>query len=379
MLENLQKLPMDSIFKVVAAFKSDPNPQKVNLGIGLYFDDKGNPFVFETVKKAWARVDTNNFNYQPLEGNHEFLSLCAELVLGENFDHNRVALQATCGGTQTCSFMSALIARDSEKQRDILIAVPTWSNHFALFRDLNCVKFEHLDERGEVNFKEYLRVVKEAKEGTSLLIHGGLAHNPSGRNLSLEQLKELVPILNEKKMMLFVDYAYLGLSEGFEKDREYAQYLFEKMDNFALGLSFSKNASLYEHRTGCLMVKTEQKKTVESHLQQIARASVSMAPGIGQEIAIMLMRDTRTEWLKELEEVRQSILSRKSRLIDLLPESFAFLKNTSGMFGLLGLYPEQIESLRKDYSLYLPGNGRINFAGLVDDQIEYVSEAIAGV
>jgi aspartate/tyrosine/aromatic aminotransferase len=144
-------------------------------------------------------------------------------------------------------------------------------------------------------------------------------------------------------------------------------------------VSFSKNASLYEHRIGVLIVKTKKKREVESQLQQMTRESISMAPGLGQEAMTYILRDHYAQWVKEVEDVRQDLLQRKEMLLKLLPESFQSLRSTAGMFGLLPLNLEQVQRLKKDHAVYVSDAGRINFAGILPGRVGYVAEAIASV
>lgn len=381
MFEKLEQLPVDPIFRLFAEYLADKNPAKVNLGIGLYADGEGRPFVMPVVKRAFDEVDRENFNYQPIGGNEEFLRLSGELVFEELFDGERLAMQATCGGTQAVSIFSEMVLRAYGK-RKFLVSVPTWGNYFAIFRNHEVVTFEHLDEQGEVNFEAHKSAIMEAENGSVLVLQGALPHNPTGLNLSLEQIESLVELINEKEILVFMDMAYLGLGEGLKADREYAKLCLKRFNNFALGLSFSKNASLYEQRTGAIFVKTENKETslrLESQMQRIARETISMAPGIGQEMMINVLKNHRAQWEKELEEMRMSIESRKLKLIEGLPERFESLKEARGMFGLLKLSKEQILRLKEEYAVYLLENGRVNFSGIKVADIDYIAKSIGGI
>ncbi len=395
MFESLEQLPVDPIFRLFAEYLSDKNPAKVNLGIGLYADGEGRPFVMPVVKKAFEEVDRDNFNYQPIGGNEEFLKLSAGLVFGELFDSERLAMQATCGGTQAVSIFSEMVLR-AYGRRKFLVSVPTWGNYFAIFRDHEVITFEHLDEQGGVNFEAHKRAIEETENGSVLILQGALPHNPTGLNLSLDQIESLIPLINEKEILVFMDMAYLGLGEGLVADREYAKLCLKGLNNFALGLSFSKNASLYEQRTGAIFVKAEDEDTslrrsvdsddstslrsrLQSQMQRIARETISMAPGIGQEMMINVLANHRVQWEKELEEMRMSIESRKLELIKGLPQSFESLKETRGMFGLLKLSKEQILRLKNESAIYVLENGRMNFSGIKVADIDYIARGIAGL
>jgi len=368
MLENLELLPADPLFRLLGEYKADARTKKVNLGIGLYSDDQGQPFVFPTIKEAFKEVDTNDFNYQPIGGNREYLQLTGKLLLGDLFDESQLAMQATSGGTQACRLFADLICVE-QKGRELLVGMPTWGNHLAIFGELTIRKFEHKAEG-------YKKVLEEAPEGSVLLLHGAKTHNPTGLNLTLEELQNLIAIIKDRDHFVFVDMAYLGMGEGMEQDREYVKLLFRELDNVACAVSYSKNASLYEHRTGALCVKTKQPKAVESQLQRIIRTSISMAPGIGQEIMINVLKNKKTAWLAGLETVRQTIEARKMALVEMLPAEFDYLKNCRGMFGLMPFTEAQIERLKAEFAIFMPSNGRINFGGIEVADIDYLVESM---
>jgi aspartate/tyrosine/aromatic aminotransferase len=375
MFKSLPTLPMDPTFALLDKYKADPREDKINLGIGLYSDREGNPFVFDVVKQALDQLDRNNFNYQPIGGNREFLELAAELFFGRDYDKERLAMQSTCGGTQACRCFADLAVRVLHSPK-VQLGVPTWVNYYALFQGLEVETFEHLNSEGDINFQAHLEAAKRADEGSAFVLQGGLAHNPSGLNLSLEQLAELIDILEEKNMILFMDMAYFGLGEGLERDRKYIQMCFDRLERFAVGVSFSKNASLYEQRTGALFIKTVNISGVETQLQKSIRETISTPPGFGQELITTLLRDYRKQWLKELDNVRQDIDDRRSSLLDLLSDKCQKLRKTRGMFGLLPLNLEQVVRLREEFGIYLLENGRINFSGIREKDIPYIGESI---
>jgi len=377
MFEHLPYHPLDPIFQLLAEYQVDPRPEKVNLGIGLYADHEGKPFVFPVVKEVFGKIDLHNFNYQPIGGNKDFLRLAGELVL-PGFDQKNLALHTTCGGTQACSLFKELLLAENPKS-SILLGTPTWPNHLVIFKNLSIKKFDHLNAQGEANFEGYVQAIESAKSGDVLLLHGGLTHNPTGRNLSLEQLKKLIPILKRKKVFVFLDFAYLGFGEGIGEDRKYVQIFFDELDDVACGISFSKNASLYEHRIGVLIIKTNEKQAVESQLQQFTRESISMAPGLGQEVMTLVLRDHQKRWSQEVDDVRRDMDERKAMLLKELPDEFQSLKECRGMFGLLPLTSEQVQRLKNEYAVYVTENARINFAGILPGRVGYIASSIRQV
>jgi aspartate/tyrosine/aromatic aminotransferase len=377
MFEHLHQIPLDPIFQLLADFNADPNPKKVNLGIGLYADHDGNPFVFPVVKQVFEKIDIHNFNYQPIGGHKDFLKLSGELLL-PGFDQQLLALHTVCGGTQALSLFKDLL-KMTYPGSYIMIALPTWPNQLAIFKHFQLKTFDHLDSTGEVNVEGYRTVIQEANPGDVLVIHGGLTHNPTGKNLSLDQWRELIPLIREKQVYVYIDFAYLGFGEGIEKDRKYAQIFFDELDEVACGISFSKNASLYEHRIGILIMKTMHKKPLESQLQQLTREAISMAPGLGQEAMTYVLRDHSDQWVREVDMVRADMEARKKMLLDQLPEQFQSIRECKGMFGLLPLTKEQVMRLRREFAVYVTDIGRINFAGIKPKEVGYIAEAVKAV
>ncbi len=378
MFKSLESLPKDPTFLLFDQFLSDSREYKVNLGIGLYFDPEGKPVVFESIKKAARELDVDNFNYLPIGGSREFLRLAGQWCFGESFDEERLAMQATCGGTQACRCFADLAMKVLHAQV-IQMALPTWVNYYALFKAMKIETFDHCKEDGRVNFDGYLEAARRAPEGSAFLVQGGLAHNPAGTGLSLEQMNQLIDILEEKKMILFMDAAYLGFGEGIAEDREYIELCFKRLERFAVAVSFSKNASLYEHRCGALFVKTANAAATETHIQRSIRETISVPPGFGQEVLTNVFRNYLGEWEAEIDSARASIDARRNALLDLLPADFAVLRETKGMFGLLPLSIEQVVRLREEKGIYLLENGRINFAGVREADIPYIADGILSV
>jgi aspartate aminotransferase len=366
MFQAFPKIPLDPIFKLQADYLADPNPNKISLGIGLYADEHGNPVVLDVVKKAFSEVDTNNFDYQPIGGNKSYLAETAKLVLSSP-ELDSIALQATCGGTQAIRMFADLALKEAQESGYapvMLVATPTWGNHLALFKDFEIHKFNHLSPDGLASFANYQSAIELAPQNAVLLLHGGQTHNPSGQNLSLSEFQSLAELINSKNIKVLIDSAYFGFGDPFGSEQNFLSALFESFDQVAIAFSYSKNASLYEHRTGALIVKTNNKPAVESQLQQLARESISMAPGLGQELMLNVLTNYKSEWENQVSEVRQALEFRKSILVEGLSSKFDHLKMAKGMFGILPFTPEQIDQIKSVHSVYFPSNGRINFAGV---------------
>lgn len=373
MIQDLEPLPIDPIFGLLNEYQRDQNLNKLNLGIGVFATEAGEPYVMPVVRQAMAGLAHENNNYTPLNGDPRFLRRAAELVLGQAPSEENLVLQAVCGGTHGCALFAALALRAG--YTDLLFPEPTWVNHKNIFAGFNKISFPHLTEDGQVDVAAYRRYLEAVTKPTVLLLHGGPTHNPTGINLTLEQVRSLTDVIKSRPVLVFVDFAYLGLGEGVDEDTAFTRLLLTELDEVAVGVSFSKNATLYCHRTGFLMVKAKNKDTVESNLRQMMRATISTAPAFGQLVLNAVFEQHYPDWRKQVDDMRHSIDRRREALIAKLP-AYAYLRSTRGLFGVLKLTAAEIERLRREFSIYTPSGGRINFSGIRLDRIGYLTEAL---
>ncbi len=374
--KNLTSLPMDPIFKVVKAHKDDPRSEKVNLGIGIYRDTEGAPFVFKSVQEAARRVLVDNFEYDTMQGSASFLEMATNWVLGEG-SFAYTAVQQSIGGTHALRLVAEFFEAQKSKPK-LLVGTPTWSNHFDVFGAFEAVTFDHLTSDYRLNVEAYLTAIKSNPQ-SCLILHGGATHNPTGINLSVADLDQILIAANEAEVFVIIDAAYIGFGEGLEADINWVRRAFEACNQGTLAISFSKNASLYNQRLGLLCWKTETaqlKRVLESHLQQLVRATISNLPAYGAAIMEQVLRDNRAQWIEELEQVRLDVNERRVRLVEMIPDTFNFLINTKGLFGLSGLTPLQVKKLRTDSAIYMPPNGRINFASIRTQDFEVLGKAL---
>lgn len=373
MFRDLETLPADPLFGLLSEFERDPNPDKLNLGLGVFVTEAGEPYVMPAVRQAMSELPHENNNYTPISGDPRFLRRAAEMVLGRAHDEERLALQAVCGGTHACSLFAALARRAG--YADMLVPEPTWVNHRNIFSNFFKTAFPHVDDVGQVDAGAYRRHIEAVVKPTVLLLHGGPTHNPTGVNLTLDQIRSLTDAIRSRPILVFIDFAYLGLGDGINEDAAFTRLLLDELDEVAVGVSFSKNATLYRHRTGVLMVKTKNKETVESNLRQLMRASISTAPAFGQMTLNAVFDRHEPSWLRNIDEMRRSIDRRRGALVAMAP-SHAYLRSTRGLFGLLKISPKEIERLRREFSIYIPDGGRINFSGIRLDRIDHLIEAL---
>jgi aspartate/tyrosine/aromatic aminotransferase len=376
----LKTLPPDPIFGLDEEFRADPRDNKVYLALGLYFDENAQPVVFPAIKEAATRVQHQNHNYLPIRGHTEWLDRIADMLLpDEALDH--IALQQCTGGSQTVGVYGNLVnvAREESK---IYIGIPTWGNHIPLLRRHELETFSHWDGEGRASLENYLATIEKMSPNDTLLIHGGRTHNPTGQNFSIEDLDTLIPAIQNKGINCFIDFAYWGYGDGWEADRLWVEKMWKNLEHVAVGISWSKSATLYRHRLGTLLVKAKnaaEKQTIESNMQALVRAEISMAPAFGAELMMVVFNDKTllTGWQDQLDTARISVDKRRQWLVDALPPALTpNWEHARGMFAITNLTAEQILKLREDHGVYMPRNGRVNFAGVREGDVEILKRVL---
>lgn len=377
----LTPLPADPIFALDAKFQADPRDQKVYLAVGLYMDEQAQPVVFSAVQNAAKQVQHANHNYIPMQGHRDFLAQVANHLL-PGISHDNIALQQTVGGTQACGLYADLIHKARGEGR-IFIGVPTWSNHVPLLQPHDLKTFSHWTQDGQASVDNYLAAIEDMESKDTLLIHGGRTHNPTGQNLTTEDLDRLIPAMKAKDINVFIDFAYWGYGESWEDDRDWVRKLWDALEHVSIGLSFSKCATLYRHRLGTLLLKSrdaDEKHNIESNLQALVRASISMPGSFGAELMYKIFStpDLFAEWQQNLTDARESINKRRKWLIEALPPRLRpNWESARGMFAITNLTEAQVLALRKDHGVYMPRSGRVNFAGLREQDVEVMKNVLS--
>jgi len=377
----LTPLPADPIFALDAKYKADDRDNKVYLAVGLYMDEQAQPVVFSAMQNAAKLVQHENHNYIPMQGHIGFLAQVANHLL-PGVDHNNIALQQTVGGTQACGLYADLMHSAREGNR-IFLGVPTWGNHIPLLQPHELVTFSHWNPNGEASLQNYLEALEDMNPKDTLLIHGGRTHNPTGQNFTIEALDQLIPAIKEKGINVFIDFAYWGYGESWEADRDWVKKLWDNLDDVAIGLSFSKCATMYRHRLGTLLIKSKdaaQKHTIESNLQALVRSAISMPGSFGAELMyeVFTSKDLFAEWQQNITDARNSINKRRNWLVEALPQSLTpNWENARGMFAITNLTENQVLKIRKDHGIYMPRSGRVNFAGLKEADVEILKSVLS--
>lgn len=395
MFETVPLQPEDPLLGVMAAFRRDTDPRKVDLGVGVYKNEAGETPIPTAVQKAMRALaaEQQTKTYVAQSGNERFNQAMLELTLGAAnpaiADGRVRALQVPggCGALR----VGAELLRLAKPDAVIHVSDPTWSNHVPLLggTGLKVERYPYLDRaRGAVAMDAMLEHLRKLPPESVILLHG-CCHNPSGTDLSPEDWRSVAEVLAERRLLPFVDIAYQGLGEGLEVDAYGPRLLLERLPEVLIAVSCSKNFGLYRERTGAVMLynrDTARTNAGMSQMMRIARGMYSMPPDHGAELVARVWHDAalRAEWQTELEGMRTRINTLRQALVDQLrarrPDlDYSFVARQRGLFSLLPLAPAQIERLRNERHIYMPGDGRINAAGISQRNVAYVAESLAAI
>ena len=393
--EKIKEAPKDPILGLTEEFKSDKNPVKVNLSVGVYQDDNGKTPTFESVTLAEKKlIDINSSKtYKPIDGDSTFLEESIKLVLGENlyseFNSKTFGFN-TPGGTGALKLASDFLYNFSSKS-NVWLSNPTWPNHGPVFNSsgFNTKSYDYFDNNNNnVDFENMIKSIKLIPEKDIIVLHG-CCHNPTGADLDLDQWIEVARLIREKNLIAVCDFAYQGLGEGIEKDAEGVRVLVKELDNLIICSSYSKNFGLYSERVGCLIYHTKNINnylSVQSNFKKVARTIYSNPPAHGSDIVKTILIDDslRKIWLKNLNEAKDRIINMRKSLVDNLinencDRDFSFIVNQKGMFSFTGLSEAEVMELKEKYSIYIVKSGRINVAGITSNNVEYIAKAISEV
>lgn len=377
-------LTKDEIFSLKQEFEADPRPDKINGGIGVYLDNHGQPFVLPVVKQAIKLIDLSSFNYLPISGDHDFLETSTKLVLGKKLYHllnPRIAKQGVAGGTNGL-FTWALSVKQTQPHPTIIISQPTWSNHLQIFSffGFKIIEYSHLTADNQFDFKALKSCLLDHPEAF-ILFQAGLTHNPTGVNPNIKEWQELAKIIKHNHNSVIFDYSYMGLGDDIPTDSYCIRLFTQKKIPISVVVSYSKNMTLYQHRSGMLFSITSSvtaKETLETNYQYLFRISVSNPPALGEFVVETIFSDKhlKSQWLKSLSAMAHSLRRRRRLFVRLVGREFNFVKHQHGLYSLLNLSVAQINLLKQHYGIYLLSNGRLNFGGLSLADIPRLAQAI---
>ena len=395
MFQHVDAYPGDPILSLNEAFQKDTRPNKINLSIGIYFDDEGRIPMMESVRRAELAVmeRAGPRPYLPMEGLAAFRTEVAKLLFGagsEALASGRVATVQGVGSSGGLKVGADFIHRYFPDSA-IWVSDPTWDNHRAVFEGagLTVNTYPYYDPAsGGLRFADMLATLNSLPPKSVVLLHA-CCHNPTGVDLSPLQWDELIPVLKARELLPFLDLAYQGYGDGLEADTFAIRALADAGLSFFVANSFSKNMSLYGERCGALSVvcpDAAQAANVLGQLKFTIRRNYSSPPLHGGQVVAQLLGDAalRSLWEGEVEEMRERILAMRNALYDTLAaklpgRNFDYFLTQRGMFSYTGLSPAQVDRLREEFGVYLVRSGRICVAGLNTRNVEATANAIAAV
>src|SRR5438094_4381301 len=395
LLANVPMAPSDPILGITEAFLADQNPKKVNLGVGGYTDDNGKVPLLECVRRAESErlKAAPPRNYLPIDGLAAYDRGVQELLFGKDFpaiQEKRVVTVQALGGTGGLKIGADFLKRITP-QSEIWISDPSWENHRQLFEAAGFTvrNYPYYDPKTHGLDFPGMRSALDALPAGAIVVLHACCHNPTGVDLSPENWSEVLAIVQRRGLIPFLDLAYQGFGDGLEADALAARLFAGAMTPVFLSSSFSKSFSLYGERVGAFSVVTaspEEAARVLSQLTRIVRTTYSNPPGHGSQLvaAVLASPELRAQWEQELGVMRDRIKRMRLDLVSKIKErapraEFGFILTQRGMFSYSGLTKEQVQRLRKDYSIYAIETGRICVAALNSGNVDYVAEAIAKV
>ncbi|HEX7053727.1 MAG TPA: amino acid aminotransferase [Burkholderiales bacterium] len=390
LLSQVPLAPRDPILGVTEAYVADPNPRKVNLGVGVYCDDDGKVPLLECVRRAEAEraKSAAPWSYLPIDGLAAYDQGVQRLVFGD-LRSNIVTVQAL-GGTGGLK-IGADFLRQLSPRSTVWISEPSWENHRQLFEAAGFAvrSYPYYDPRSRgLDFAGMQRALETLPAGDIVVLHA-CCHNPTGVDLSREQWREVLRIVQSRGLVPFIDLAYQGFADGTEADAYAARLFADAMSPVFLSSSFSKSFSLYGERVGAFSLvaaSDEEARRALSQIKRLVRTNYSNPPSHGGQLvaAVLGNAELRALWESELGAMRERIKQMRKALVEGIQSrvpgaDFGFILAQRGMFSYSGLTPEQVQRLRGEFSIYAIETGRICVAALNSKNIDYVAEAIAKV
>jgi aromatic-amino-acid transaminase len=386
----------DPILSLMERFKDDPRSDKVNLSIGLYYNEDGIIPQLQAVAEAEARLNAQPHGasiYLPMEGLNAYRHAIAPLLFGA--DHpvlaqHRVASIQTLGGSGALKVGADFLKRYFSGSQ-VWVSDPTWENHIAIFEGagFEVSTYPWFDDKTNgVRFEAFLEKLKSLPERDIVLLHP-CCHNPTGADLSNAQWDDVVEVLKARHLIPFLDIAYQGFGAGMEEDAYAIRAIARAGIPLLVSNSFSKIFSLYGERVGGLSIVCEDAETagrVLGQLKATVRRNYSSPPNFGAQVVAAVLGDSelKASWLAEVEEMRTRILAMRHELVNVLKETvpggdFDYLLKQRGMFSYTGFSPAQVDRLRDEFGVYLIASGRMCVAGLNSGNVRRVAQAFAAV
>lgn len=395
MFEKIIAAPADPILGLTDIFRADKRTDKINLGIGVYKDEKGQTPVLSSVKTAeqYLLAHETSKNYLGIEGIPSFASCTQTLLFGQDsaiINNQRARTAQAPGGTGALRIAADLIAHQTNAKR-VWISNPSWPNHKGIFAaaGLEVVEYDYYDAVNHcLDFSGMVHSLQHAEAGDVVVFHA-CCHNPTGIDPTAEQWARLAKLSLAKGWLPLFDFAYQGFARGLQEDAEGLRIFAAQHQELIIANSYSKNFGLYNERVGACTLIASDADTVDrtfSQLKAVIRANYSNPPSHGAAIVATILGndDLRKQWEEELTAMRQRIHLMRQLFVDTLKEKgatedFSFIIQQNGMFSFSGLTTEQVLRLRNEFGVYAVNSGRVNVAGMTRDNMASLCEAIVAV
>ncbi|AUY26795.1 amino acid aminotransferase [Mixta calida] len=396
MFQKVDAYAGDPILTLMETFKQDPRAHKVNLSIGLYYNEQGIIPQLQAVAEAEARLNAQPHQaslYLPMDGLASYRQAIAPLLFGAQhpaLQANRIATIQTVGGSGALKVGADFLKRYFP-QSQVWVSDPTWENHIAIFAgagfEVNTYPWYDAETHG-VQFDAFLATLQTLPAQSVVLLHP-CCHNPTGADLTNDQWDRVVEVLKARQLIPFLDIAYQGYGAGMEEDAYAIRAIAAAGISALISNSFSKIFSLYGERVGGLSVvcaDAEEATRVQGQLKATVRRNYSSPPNFGAQVVACVLNDEalKANWLAEVEAMRLRILEMRQSLVTVLStalpgKDFDYLLKQRGMFSYTGLSAQQVDRLRNEFGVYLIHSGRMCLAGLNSRNVHQVAEAFAAV
>lgn len=400
LFQSIEPAPVDAILGLTEAFKADTNPNKINLGVGIYQDATGKTPIQGSVLEATKRVVAaeSTKTYLPIPGAPEYGQSVQQLQFGATSDtpsheiisSGRAMTAHTPGGTGALRVTGDFI-KQNLPGATLWLTDPTWANHPAIFTaaglPLKTLPYFDATTNG-LAFDKFIAALKKVPAGDAVLLHG-CCHNPTGIDPTPEQWKEIAAVVRAGGILPILDFAYQGFGVGIDEDAAGLREFCTPGDELIICGSFSKNFGLYRERVGAVtFVSTDadRSKTVTSQVKRTIRTNYSNPPAHGAALVTTILSDAELtkQWHAEVADMRDRINGMRQLLVAKLaehgaPGDYSFIEQQNGMFSFSGLTKEQVGKLRDEHSIYIVGSGRINVAGISESNVDTLCAAIAKV
>ncbi|MGX9351921.1 amino acid aminotransferase [Shimia sp. W99] len=389
MLSNLKEQPKDKILGLMALYREDPRPTKIDLGVGVYKNAEGVTPVMRAVKAAERKLveEQTSKSYVGLAGDPAYSEAMCDLLLADSVDRARLAAVATPGGTGAVRQAFELVKMANPDAR-VFVSDPTWPNHVSIlgYLGIPVVKYRYFDtETRAVDFEGMMEDLAEVTSNDVVLLHG-CCHNPTGANLNLTQWQSVIDLINDQGCLPMIDIAYQGFGDGLEEDAAATRLVASSVPQLLIAASCSKNFGIYRERTGLLIAigeKAENTAVTQGNLNHLNRQNFSFPPDHGARVVTEILTDPalKADWMAELEEMRLGMLGLRQQLADELQklsgsDRFGFIAQHRGMFSQIGTTPDKVEILRADHAIYMVSDSRLNIAGLNAHSVPVLAKAI---